>query len=55
MLWFLAEPAGIRAGKKKLTKVFVAENGRFGTPFLTPKTPRKSPCGSLFIAFFPRK
>ena len=39
--------ARIMAGTKKETKLFVAENGPFGAPFLTPKFPPKSLCGSL--------
>ena len=31
----------LRAEKKQSTKLFVAENGMFGTPFLTPKIPPK--------------
>ena len=31
----------------------MAENGPFGTPFLTPKIPRKCLCGSLFLRSFP--
>ena len=38
----------LSAGKEILTKLFVAQNGPFGTPFWTPKIPRKSLCGSLF-------
>ena len=34
-----ARIAIVRAGEKQQTKLLVAENGPFGTPFLTPKTP----------------
>ena len=35
-----ASLARLKAGKKQ-TKLFVAENGQFGTPFWTPQIPRK--------------
>ena len=38
-----------KGGRKQETKLFVAENGPFGTPFLVPQNPpEKSLCGSPF-------
>ena len=42
-------PPNVEGRKKTIkTKLFVAENGPFGTPFGTPNFPRKSLCGSPF-------
>ena len=41
-------PILFQGRKKQYTKLLVAENGPFGTLFLTLKSPRKSSCGSLF-------
>ena len=37
-----------RAGKKQQSKLHLAENGPFGTPFVTQKSARKSLCANLF-------
>ena len=51
-----AHAVGVFKGRKKQrTKLFVAENGPFGTPFLTPKIPPKKFFVGPFFAFFPRK
>ena len=46
-LWFL------RARKKQKAKLFVAENGPFGTPVLTPKIPPKGFMWVPFLRPFP--
>ena len=43
----------LRAGKKQSTKLFAAEEGPFGTPFLTPKTPPKKFMRVPFLRPFP--
>ena len=48
MSGFRGGPGNLRVGRKQLTRLFVAQNGPFGAPFLTPKFPRKSLCGSFF-------
>ena len=45
-----------RKGRKKtITSTFVAENGSFGTPFLTPKIPPKMFMWVPFLRSFPGK
>ena len=48
----LRKSTGDKYGQGKNNKLLLAENGPFGTPFLAPKTPRKSLCGSLFCVLF---
>ena len=43
----------IRSDLKNRTKLFVAENGPFGTPFLTPKNPSKKFMWVSFLRPFP--
>ena len=40
-------------GKNSKLKLFVAENGPFGTPFSTPKIPPKEFLWVLFLRSFP--
>ena len=42
-----------RTGQKQETKLFVAQHGPFGTPFLTPKIPPQQVYVGPFLRSFP--